>query len=564
MALNQGSSASRERLTRARSMQWILDNRVDANAASILLALPDHLQENIRRAGMLYNPLHDERNTSAMLRKRINDLCKGAFVEVPGSIRRLATSLVNSQQMPSGASSSSDEYGEVRLAASLVNSQEAILATATSKASSMVTLPVGVKMENVPPWKLLNTITFPGIRFKRPREAATDLPHGLPSQAVKTEDGEVQQRCHYLALRPREVATDVPQLRDQFPLSRPMRDMVLLIRGEGLRVGGRHDHFSHQDLQVLRENLEAYKTHLVDPLQNAGYRVSVVVDVMTDDLRMPDTRMVMDEVLGTSIVLHRISEFLRGLNQLNSVVSSWDFFSYWAEQSPQSETTVGVYAVRADIRLLREGPHAWPTERLGFFWRTKWHCPGGKGVTVNDTLFYVPKGLFRTFRQALHGSDMIGWVDQNLHWLSEHPALSGSVWVQHEMNHPSNTAMEQNPYYVMTGRCVGSWNAGKWRQYELTKPDYDSLRRREVLSFGAQTREDMWADRVRSILRKHGRFAITDFASLWSAEFPDDAIAWFMPFADKLKKSLQVNYVEVGADGQSIQWQSVPPWRGGL
>ncbi len=93
-------------------MQWILDNRVDANAASILLALPDHLQENIRRAGMLYNPLHDERNTSAMLRKRIYDLMKGAFVEVPGSIRRLATSLVNSQQMPSGASSSSDEYGE--------------------------------------------------------------------------------------------------------------------------------------------------------------------------------------------------------------------------------------------------------------------------------------------------------------------------------------------------------------------------------------------------------------------------------------------------------------------
>jgi hypothetical protein len=533
MALNQGSSASSERLTRARSMQWILDNRVDANAASILLALPDHLQENIRRAGMLYNPLHDERNTSAMLRKRIYDLMKGAFVEVPGSIRRLATSLVNSQQMPSGASSSSDEYGEVPSRNIVENSEEAILATATSKASS-----VGVKLERVPPWKK---------RFmKRQREDGTDWPHGLPSQAVKTEDGQ-----------------NVPQLRDQFPLSPPMREMVLLIRGEGLRVGGRHDHCSHQDLQVLRENLEAYKTHLVDPLQNAGYRVSVVVDVMTDDLRLPDTRMVMDEVLGTSIVLHRISEFLRGLNQLNSMVSSWDFFSYWAEQSPQSETMVGVYVVRADIRLLREGPHAWPTERLGFFWRTKWHCPGGKGVTVNDTLFYVPKGLFRTFRQALHGSDMIRWVDSNLHWLSEHPALSGSVWVQHEMNHPSNTAMEQNPYYVMTGRCLGSWNAGKWRQRELTKPGYDSLRRREVLYLGAQTREDMWGDRVRSILRKHGRFAITDFASLWSAEFPDDAIAWFMPFADKLKKSLQVNYVEVGADGQSIQWQSVPPWRRG-
>ena len=243
MALNQGSSASSERLTRARSMQWILDNRVDANAASILLALPDHLQENIRRAGMLYNPLHDERNTSAMLRKRINDLMKGAFVEVPGSIRRLATSLVNSQQMPSGASSSSDEYGEVPSRNIVENSEEAILATATSKASSMA-LPVGVKLERVPPWKLLNTITNPGKRFmKRQREDGTDWPHGLPSQAVKTEDGEVQQRCHYLAVAPHhiigEVAQNVPQLRDQFPLSPPMREMVLLIRGEGLRVGGR-------------------------------------------------------------------------------------------------------------------------------------------------------------------------------------------------------------------------------------------------------------------------------------------------------------------------------------
>ena len=72
-----------------RSMQWILDNRVDSGAAGTFLTLPHNMQEDIRRAGMLYNSNRPDRNPSAMLARRCTERF-GGFVEVPRSIRRVA------------------------------------------------------------------------------------------------------------------------------------------------------------------------------------------------------------------------------------------------------------------------------------------------------------------------------------------------------------------------------------------------------------------------------------------------------------------------------------------
>ena len=93
-----------------RSMQWVLDNRVDAGAAAVYLTLPHNAQEDIRRAGMVYNAERPDRNPSAMLMSRINERVDGHVVKVPESRRCVARDLVNSQQLPSSdiPASSSD------------------------------------------------------------------------------------------------------------------------------------------------------------------------------------------------------------------------------------------------------------------------------------------------------------------------------------------------------------------------------------------------------------------------------------------------------------------------
>ena len=328
----------------------------------------------------------------------------------------------------------------------------------------------------------------------------------------------------------------------------------MLLRGEALRVGGRKDHNATQDLQVLRENLTAYKIHLFEPLQRAGYRVTCVADVMTDDLRVENTSGILHEILGDFIVPSRVTEFLRAIDQVNSVINSWDFFSFWVDRAKVLHTIVGVYVVRADVRLLREGPHTWPTEQLAFFWKTKW-LEDPMHVTVNDILFFVPVRMFRTFRLALAQATTL----ENLHWLAEHPALKDHIWLHANMNHPSNTAKEQNPYYVITGRKQGLWQPGKWHQYELTMTGYDSLRKREVQSWSFEELMEIWRLRIIDLLHlSGGSMAISDFANLWSKEYPEDAIAWFKPH-QSLKWSIVGSFghgkespVQVGHDGQSI------------
>ena len=63
-----------------------------------------------------------------------------------------------------------------------------------------------------------------------------------------------------------------------------MRHIVLVIRGEALREGDMGEHNVTQFLDSLRETMMPYKTHLFDHLVKDGYKVSVLADLMTDDL----------------------------------------------------------------------------------------------------------------------------------------------------------------------------------------------------------------------------------------------------------------------------------------
>ena len=126
-------------------------------------------------------------------------------------------------------------------------------------------------------------------------------------------------------------------------------------------------------------------------------------------------------------------------------------------------------------------------------------------------------------------SDASQYTVHNLHWLPEHPLLADDVSVQLEINHPSNTSKEQNPFYVMTGRSVGKENPGKWHQHELTSPGYNSLRKREVWGLTAEQRLEIWCERIHEILRNSGPFVLSNFATLWSSAYPDVAIEWYKP-----------------------------------
>ena len=119
----------------------------------------------------------------------------------------------------------------------------------------------------------------------------------------------------------------------------------------------------------------------------------------------------------------------------------------------------------------------------------------------------------------------------------------------------------------MTGRDVGRWNPGKWRQLDLTQPGFNSLRKREVSGFTEDYKGAVWRDRVHEILRKAElqRFSLHDFATLWSAAYPDDAIEWFKPAQMNLKMNLkwsilQVRNVHFDDATHEICWAPAP-WK---
>ena len=261
----------------------------------------------------------------------------------------------------------------------------------------------------------------------------------------------------------------------------------------------------------------------------------------------------------------RIKQWLSGHDQLGSVISSWDHMCHCLRMRRKSP--VGVYMVRVDIELLELGLAEWPGDQLCFLWKTKWD---ESSASVNDVLFYVPRGLFREFRSALSEPPTWGkrWENntKNIHWISENESVKAHVWLEYDFNHPSNTAKEQNPRYVMTCREPAGEpaNVGKFKQHELEKYQVDSTFKWQADELSPTGRFGIWVWRVKTIL--NGQYAkdkplrVHDFATLWTALWPNDAIAWFKP-DDKLLKSMERCEEVIRKDSITLAWKEPPAAR---
>ena len=227
-----------------------------------------------------------------------------------------------------------------------------------------------------------------------------------------------------------------------------------------------------------------------------------------------------------------------------------------------------MYVLRADVELLQKCPHEWSKEKLGFFWYTKFGDSkmfGNPWMCVNDTLFYCPSSLMVDFRTALSHAHLKAYTDENLHWLSHHGRLKEHVQVCFAFNHPANTQKETNPFYKMTCRQEGRCNPGKFAQFALSQPSYNSLKKRQITGMTPDQKRQSFKQKVHELLDAHGEFALKEFATLFSRRFPDEAIEWYLGKYHRIgKKLMEIADVRVRDHTVSRRnklWQPISRWR---
>ena len=340
----------------------------------------------------------------------------------------------------------------------------------------------------------------------------------------------------------------------------PPKEIVLFFRGEATRLGGCKRHDTVTETDTFAQSLHSFAKYLAEPLELDGFKVLVFADLMGNAACLDDVEAKLRLSFGTMHLEARVSQHLRGKDQLQSVISSWDTLCHMLRLRRKVNTIEGVYFVRVDVELLQSGLSYWPREKLCFLWRTKW---AHYSQSVNDILFYVPRDLFESFRKALEtpptDCDANG---ENLHWLSEHSNLRDHVWLEYNFNHPSNTEMEQNPRYVMTSRPLSHRsNPGKFLQYELEQ-QVDSVHKLTAESLSPQMRLREWCTRVKIILdEQHAEdkhLFVSHFATLWTDHWPNDAIAWYKPLPKLLQSMEQCGEV-VRLNGTILTWMKPPP-----
>ena len=73
----------------------------------------------------------------------------------------------------------------------------------------------------------------------------------------------------------------------------------------------------------------------------------------------------MKRAFGSAFIDVRAQSCLFGLDQVGSLMSSWDTVRHWCNQRAFLGEVKGVYFLRADVALLSEGLHQWPRDITG-------------------------------------------------------------------------------------------------------------------------------------------------------------------------------------------------------
>ena len=372
----------------------------------------------------------------------------------------------------------------------------------------------------------------------------------------------IRDSTGFVPMRPRGVPNPAwVQSRSYLTRTDAPREIVLFFRGQVNRLGENHEHVTSDTIDTLAENLESFATFVAAPLEAHGFKVVVFADLLDnadleDPERLESVRTEMHKAFGSTFLEARVGNQLKGLDQLSSVISSWDILEHFLTVRNKFDMVEGVYMLRVDVKMLQMGLFDWPLDKLCFLWKTRWDI---SNTSVNDVLFYVPKDLFGAFSGALRDPPLGSFhPTESLHWLSDHITLEPHVWLEYDMHHPSNTKKEQNRRYEMTSRELGRLNAGKWTQADLEKDAGDSPAAWHAHSRTKHQRQTEWCRRVKTVLDEQLRqgeiLTTTEFATLWSERWPTDAILWYKPETGLLKSMEQCRDV-VRMGTKTVEWR---------
>jgi len=323
------------------------------------------------------------------------------------------------------------------------------------------------------------------------------------------------------------------------------QQIVVVLRGEAFRIGGRGTHGTDLSTEDFEKNVRSIYEHLVHHISKS-YKVLLFGDIIGDASRQEEVYNVFKRCVpkGTAMEI-RVKKFFSGLNQVDSVMSCMDLVYHFLRMRKKLEDVEGAYIIRTDISLLDKDLSEWPKDKLCFPWRTTYR---NLQNSVNDVIFYVPQFLFEDFRAALakpHPS-VVGDYD-NLHWLGEMQSLKEHVWFQYEFSHPSNTARCLNPVYILRGRPEGEDCYGKFIQYGLEQEEC-SESKSIANNMTRQERLQEWSKRVRTLAEmeyNEGRdLRINQFLNLWCLMYGDDCVKWYQPQPKILRSLLMVEGIQ--------------------
>ena len=148
-------------------------------------------------------------------------------------------------------------------------------------------------------------------------------------------------------------------------------EIVVCVRGQAFRIGGRGEHYTGLPAAEFEEILESIVQNVVLPRIRQGYKVLIVGDIVSDEYHEQEVEQAFRRVLPNDTVIEiRLKKWFSGLNQFGSVSSCLGMLPHFLRMREKTRVVEGGYIVRTDVELLRDDLSKWPTDKLCFLWRT--------------------------------------------------------------------------------------------------------------------------------------------------------------------------------------------------
>lgn len=220
--------------------------------------------------------------------------------------------------------------------------------------------------------------------------------------------------------------------------------VVVVLRGEGFRMGGQHSRDTGGCIEEQRRALKSAELHVLGPLRQKGWEPLLLVDVVFN--RGPEVEQQFREMvagIGAELVRLRPQSLA---TQGEAVSASVE----WAlESAPHCSA---IFLARIDLLFHANVPLPAPevarrhSETILAPWVIWPKCNQSLvgHPRVGDTLFFVPRPRAEDFVRVVAGT---GWL--SLHELADQIVDVDVLFVS---QHDTDSAKDWNPLYTMIGR----------------------------------------------------------------------------------------------------------------